>query len=47
MGGGWEIIADINLHKSGDEKIINLEAKRGRYFRLEIFLKLWFSKQFF
>ena len=35
--GGWEIIADINLPESGDEKIINIEAKRGRYFRLEIF----------
>tara|TARA_Y100001934_G_scaffold16383_1_gene19633 strand:- start:335 stop:844 length:510 start_codon:yes stop_codon:yes gene_type:complete len=35
--GGWEIIADIDLPKSGDEKIINIEAKRGRYFRLEIF----------
>jgi len=35
--GGWEIIADIDLPESGDEKIINIEAKRGRYFRLEIF----------
>ena len=35
--GGWEIIADINLPESGDEKTINIEAKRGRYFRLEIF----------
>jgi len=35
--GGWEIIADINLPASGNEKIITIDNKRGRYFRLEIF----------
>ena len=35
--GGWEVIADLNLPKTGVEKIITIEPKRGRYFRLEIF----------
>tara|TARA_B110000444_G_scaffold197421_1_gene188304 strand:- start:109 stop:615 length:507 start_codon:yes stop_codon:yes gene_type:complete len=35
--GGWEEIAEIKLPSNGEEKIISLEGKRGRYFRLEIF----------
>lgn len=35
--GGWEVIADLNLPITGVEKIITIEPKRGRYFRLEIF----------
>ena len=35
--GGWEVIAEINLPESGEEKIFSFEGKRGRYFRLEIF----------
>lgn len=35
--GGWEVIANISLPKTGEEKIIVIEGKRGRYFRLEIF----------
>ena len=35
--GGWEVIAEIKLPESGEEKIISFEGKRGRYFRLEIF----------
>ena len=35
--GGWEVIAEIKLPESGEEKIISFDGKRGRYFRLEIF----------
>ncbi|MAU28550.1 MAG: hypothetical protein CMJ07_05125 [Pelagibacterales bacterium] len=35
--GGWEILAEIDLPETGDEKYITVDAKRGRYFRLEIF----------
>jgi hypothetical protein len=35
--GGWEVIADIKLPITGHEKIIVIDGKRGRYFRLEIF----------
>jgi hypothetical protein len=35
--GGWEVIADIKLPITGNEKIIVIDGKRGRYFRLEIF----------
>ena len=35
--GGWEVIADLNLSQTGEEKIITIDPKRGRYFRLEIF----------
>ena len=35
--GGWEVIEDIKLPKTGKEKIIAIDGKRGRYFRLEIF----------
>ena len=35
--GGWEVIADIKLPITGQEKIIAIDRKRGRYFRLEIF----------
>ena len=35
--GGWEVIADIKLPIAGHEKIIVIDGKRGRYFRLEIF----------
>ena len=35
--GGWEVIEDIKLPKTGQEKIIAIDGKRGRYFRLEIF----------
>jgi len=34
--GGWEVIADIKLPITGQEKIIAIDGKRGRYFRLEI-----------
>ncbi len=35
--GGWEVIANLNLSQTGEEKIITIDPKRGRYFRLEIF----------
>ena len=35
--GGWEVIANINMHETGEEQIIDIDSKRGRYFRLEIF----------
>ena len=35
--GGWEILVDTDLPETGDEKFITIDAKRGRYFRLEIF----------
>ena len=35
--GGWEVIADIKLPITGQEKIITIDRKRGRYLRLEIF----------
>ena len=38
--GGWEVIANIEMSEKGDEKIISIDSKRGRYFRLEIFSTL-------